>query len=170
MTGKNDEVKDDGQGEQLSPFHTITIARCTAVVLPTDSPRAVAPKVQKSSTSVNNSITKDHPAAATKARRGKDTGRKKTSNATYSDKLEVNKNVDKVQMAVDGKIVNVSLGKDATEGVETESGKSDVALPLSVFGKTDDQSEVTSDVEQSLPDRDMVKGRRCASVPVRSSR
>lgn len=166
-------MKDSPQDHQLSPFHAITIARSSAASLPTDSPRPVAPKIKKSTTSGNSSVANDLPAARTKAQLGKKSGRKKTSDATSCNKVEVEK--------IDGKMVNRSLIKGATEREELENGKIGVEggmgdgkgdVGLLVSGPTEDKAEASSDVEKSLPepDRDIVKDRRSASLPVRNSR
>jgi len=188
MTGKSDEEKSGTQAPQLSPFHTITIPHSTAIgdQLPQiDSPRAVAPKIKKSTMTYNStSVADNHPVPGRKGRRAKNCGKKKTSETTASSKVEADNNADKVHDKTSNG-TNKSPGGDNKETVSGKSGldgrmvegadtgKSESSAKdseLLVPDKTLNQYDAASDVEKNEPARDMVKDRRCTSVPAGRSR
>lgn len=173
------------QDQQLSPFHRITLP-CSSDLGSSDhtshsqldSPRAVAPKMKKSAT-VHGTMN-DRVAPV---RRGRG-ARKKASETTASIAVVTNNDAGKVRSTAGAcKLVN-GTGRVSPGDERTVSGKSDLKNGI-VDGKdkaTEDaklptsdgmhHADAASDVEQNQQDNVVATatGRRCTSVPVRTSR
>ena len=200
ITGEDDREKSGPQDQQLSPFHKITLPHSTDLsehTVGVGSPQAAVPKIKKPAMMCNSTGVRDGcgcQAPATRGRRAKNRGRKKTSQTTTSSGLET----DALSVTVDGQVLDgttsaddktVSEKKDLVSGVAVSEKKDLVCVVVDGSDEGDDKSseavaedsdlsvssrthltDVTSDVEQKQPSRDAVVGRRCTSVPAAKSR
>jgi len=174
------------QDQQLSPFHRITLP-CSSYLGSSDhtshsqldSPRAVAPKMKKSATV--HGTTNDRVAPV---RRGRG-ARKKASETTASVAMVTNNDAGKVRSTAGASKLANGTGRVSPGDEGTVSGKSDLLKNGIVDGKdeaaedaklpTSDEThhaDAASDVEQKQQDNVVATatGRRCTSVPVRTSR
>ena len=185
ITGDDAKGKKSGSpSQQLSPFHKITIPHCTDIGQHTssvDSPRSVAPKIQKAA--MNTIKTDNCNVPARRGRRAKNGGKKKTSETTISSNLESGGNANN---DADGKIFKETSGKllsdcdsavmgkrdpDLLNGGAVDGNKSSDAGTAETEETVSSKIDAASDVEQKQkPSRVTVKGRRCTSVPAGHSR